>query len=200
MLFIYFSLGKFAKLLMSYIKALVSFPSNFALAFSAIKHNFSVLFFSSNIIYFGQRNQLKSEFFRFPSVRVKICQIPLVNFQVTSQFLFKFCIILHCHGYHSSVNFNLMHFLPWAKGSHQSPNFDTFKSSGENLPNFCHFSNHQSVFLQIFHNSSVSWKIIPLYCFSSKERIIHFSGNLSTGTDLAININLVKCITKNKYI
>ena len=102
--------------------------------------------------------------------------------------------------YHSSVNFNLMHFSPWAKGSHQSPNFDTFKSSGENLPNFCHFSNHQSVFLQIFHNSSVSWKIIPLYCFSSKERIIHFSGNLSTGTDLAINVNLVKCITKNKYI
>ena len=26
-----------------------------------------------------------------------------------------------------------------------------------------------------------------------------FSGNLSTGTDLAINFVLVKCITKNKY-
>ena len=32
-----------------------------------------------------------------------------------------------------------------------------------------------------------------------EERIIHFSGNLSTGTDLAINFDLVKCITKNKY-
>ena len=26
-----------------------------------------------------------------------------------------------------------------------------------------------------------------------------FSGNLSTGTDLAVNFDLVKCITKNKY-
>ena len=26
-----------------------------------------------------------------------------------------------------------------------------------------------------------------------------FSGNLSTGTDLAINFDLVKCVTKNKY-
>ena len=26
-----------------------------------------------------------------------------------------------------------------------------------------------------------------------------FSGNVSTGTDLAINFDLVKCITKNKY-
>ena len=26
-----------------------------------------------------------------------------------------------------------------------------------------------------------------------------FSGNLSAGTDLAINFDLVKCITKNKY-
>ena len=29
--------------------------------------------------------------------------------------------------------------------------------------------------------------------------ILFFSGNLSTGTDLAINFDLVKCITKNKY-
>ena len=26
-----------------------------------------------------------------------------------------------------------------------------------------------------------------------------FSGNVSTGTDLAINFDLVKCVTKNKY-
>ena len=32
-----------------------------------------------------------------------------------------------------------------------------------------------------------------------EEGIIHFFGNLSTGTDLAINFDLVKCITKNKY-
>ena len=27
----------------------------------------------------------------------KNCQIPHVNFEMTSQFLFKFCVILHCH-------------------------------------------------------------------------------------------------------
>ena len=32
-----------------------------------------------------------------------------------------------------------------------------------------------------------------------EEGTIHFSGNLSTGTDLAINFDLVKYITKNKY-
>ena len=29
-----------------------------------------------------------------------------------------------------------------------------------------------------------------------KEEITHFSGNLSTGTDAAINFEFVKCITK----
>ena len=28
---------------------------------------------------------------------MKICQIPHVIFQITSQFFFKFCIVLHCH-------------------------------------------------------------------------------------------------------
>ena len=32
------------------------------------------------------------------SARIKICQIPHVNFEMASQFLFKFCVILHCHG------------------------------------------------------------------------------------------------------
>ena len=61
-----------------------------------------------------------------------------------------------------------MHFLLWTKGSHESTNFDTFKCSDENLPNSsCHFPNHKSVFLQILHDSSVSWNITPLYFFRS---------------------------------
>ena len=61
-----------------------------------------------------------------------------------------------------------MHFLFWTKGSHQIPNFDTLKCSGENLPNSpCHFSNHESVFHQILHHSSVSCKINPLHFFRS---------------------------------
>ena len=37
---------------------------------------------------------LKCKCFRFWSARVKICQIPHANFELTSQFLFKFYIIL----------------------------------------------------------------------------------------------------------
>ena len=66
-----------------------------------------------------------------------------------------------------------MHFLLWAKESHQTPNFDTFKCSRENLPNSsCHFSNHKSVFLQILHYSSVSCKITPLYFFGQTLYIL----------------------------
>ena len=40
---------------------------------------------------------LKCKFWGFSSARVNIRQIPHVNFELTSQFPFKFCIILHCH-------------------------------------------------------------------------------------------------------
>ena len=64
----------------------------------------------------------------------------------------------------SSVDFKLILFLLWIKGSHQNPNFETFKCSGENLPySSCHFSNHKSVFLQTLHHPLVLWKITPLY-------------------------------------
>ena len=70
----------------------------------------------------------------------------------------------------SSENFKVLPFLVWAKGSHQSPNFDTFKCSRENLPNFFSlFSNHKSFFSQNVHNSSVSWQITPRYFCSSSN-------------------------------
>ena len=70
--------------------------------------------------------------------------------------------------HNSSVNFKLINFLLWTKGSHQSPNFDTFECSGKHFLNSsCHLPNHKSIFLQILHHSSVSWKITPLYFFRS---------------------------------
>ena len=73
--------------------------------------------------------------------------------------------------HNSSGNFRLINFLLWIKRSHQSPNFETFECSGENLPNFSsHFPNYyKSVFLHILHHSSVSWNITSLYCFSSNN-------------------------------
>ena len=75
--------------------------------------------------------------------------------------------------WHICVNFKFIHFLFWTKGSHQSPNFENFECSGENLPNSsCHFPNHKSVFIKILHTSSVTWKITPLCLFS--WNITHF--------------------------
>ena len=47
---------------MSFLKAQVSFPLNFASIFSAIKQNSPVLF-SSNIVYFGQKEPIKVHVF-----------------------------------------------------------------------------------------------------------------------------------------
>ena len=118
---------------------------------SSLPSNIISLYIFSSNIYFGQRSQLKSKFFRFSFARVKICQISDVNFEMTSQFLF-FIVMTHS----SAVNFKLIHFLLWTKGSHESPNFDTFECSVENLPNSsCNFPNRKSVFLQILHHFSV---------------------------------------------
>ena len=88
--------------------------------------------------------------------------------QVSSSSIFVSFFIVMTHN--SSVNFKVIHFLLCAKGSHQSSNFDTFECSGENLPNSsCHFLSNKSVFPQIFHRFSMSWKISPLYFFSSNN-------------------------------
>ena len=52
----------------------------------------------------------------------------------------------------SSVNFKLIQFLLWIKGSYQSPNFETLKCLGENLSySSCHFPNCKLVILQTLH-------------------------------------------------
>ena len=43
------------------------------------------------------RSELLCKLLRFSSARVKIYQIPHVNFETISQFLFTFSIILQCH-------------------------------------------------------------------------------------------------------
>ena len=88
---------KFSKSLMSILKVQISFPSNFASIFSVIKHNFSTLFLAQTLYTLVKSNLLKCKCLRFSSTRVKICQIPHVNFELTNQFLFKFWIILYCH-------------------------------------------------------------------------------------------------------
>ena len=53
-------------------------------------------------------------------------------------------------------------------------------------------------FMPIFSADTLYFLVTDIFL---EEGIIHFfSGNLSTGTDLAISFDLVKCITKNRYI
>ena len=67
-----------------------------------------------------------------------------------------------------------MHFLFWTKESHQSPNFGTSKcSSGNFLNSLYHFSNRKASFLQTLHDTSVSWKIAPLYFLSQTLYTLH---------------------------
>ena len=54
-------------------------------------------FLAQRIYNLLKRSTLKWKFSSLSSARIKICQIPHVNFEMTSQFLFKFCIILHSH-------------------------------------------------------------------------------------------------------
>ena len=89
--------GKFAKFLISFLKAQVSFPSNVASVFSAIKQNYLILFLAQTLYTLFKRSPLKCKLSRFSSARVKMRQIPHVSFELTSQFLFEFCIILQCH-------------------------------------------------------------------------------------------------------
>ena len=51
---------------------------------------------------------------------------------------------------------------------------DTSRCTGENLPRFsCLFPTHKSVFLQIFHDTEVSWKITALYFL--RPNIMYFA-------------------------
>ena len=63
MLFIYFSLCIFAKFFMSFLKAQVTFRLNFALIFSVIRHNSSVLFLAQHYILWSEE-PIKEQFFR----------------------------------------------------------------------------------------------------------------------------------------
>ena len=73
------ALLKFAKFLMSFFKPHVTFSSNFSSLLNVLKDNSSV-FFSSKVMYFAQKEQMKVETWRILSAQVKIHQI-LVMFE-----------------------------------------------------------------------------------------------------------------------
>ena len=120
-----------------------------------------------------------------------ILLMSVLKWQFNSCSIFELFFIVMTHN--PSVNFKVIPFLLWTKGSHESPNFDTFEYSGENLPNSSrHFPSSNSAFLQILHHSSMSWKINSLYFFSSNN--IYFAQKES----IKVNIfETFKCLGQN---
>ena len=154
---------KFAKFLISFLKAQVIFPSNFASIFSAIKHNSSILFLAQKLYNLVKSSPLKCKFLRFSIARVKTCQLLHVNFVLVCQFLFKVCIIHHCHDitsvwFLSSYIFNFrqkygikvsISRLPSALVKIcQIPHVNFWKQAG-------FLSNFVPIFSAVKHNSSV---------------------------------------------
>ena len=100
-----------------------------------------------------------------------------------------------------------MHFLLWTLGSHKNTNFDIFKCSDENLVNSSsHFPNHMSVFLQILHDSSVSWNMLlctflgqTLYTLHTRDQSKCKCFRLFSA-QIKIHQILVIFVTKNKFL
>ena len=129
-------------------------------------------FFSSNSIYFAQKEPIKVKIFETFKCSGQnlsspyICQswndksVPLqifypssVSWKITSLYFF------------SSNNIYFAQKEPI-----KMKIFETFECSGQILSNsLCQFWNDKSIPLQILHPSSVSWKITPLYFFSSNN-------------------------------
>ena len=156
--------SNFVKFLMSFLKAQVSFPSNIAWIFSAIKQNSAILFLVQRLCTLFKRNPLKCKFFGFWSARVKICEIPHVIFESASQFFFKYCINIQCHQAKLPYTFfssNIMYVVQKKPIKLQS--FEIFECLGQNLSNSsCQFWTDTLITLQIFHHFSMSWHKIPL--------------------------------------
>ena len=102
-------------------------------------------FFSSNIIYYAQKEHIKmkmSESFKCSGQNSSEFLMSILKWQVNSSSNFASFFNVMTHNF--SVDFKLTFFLLWIKGSHQYANFETFNCSGENLPySSCHFPNHK---------------------------------------------------------
>ena len=80
----------FVKFLMPILKRQVDSSPNFVSLFNCT--------YLAQIIYtLLKSSPLKWKFLRLSSARVKFCQIPYANFEMTSRFFSKFCISLQFH-------------------------------------------------------------------------------------------------------
>ena len=120
------------------------FFSNFASIFSSIKNNSSILFLAQTLFTLLKSSLVKCKFVRLLSARVKFLK-PILNWKVDSSSVFVSFFIVMAHNFPG--NFKLIHFQLQIKECHQGPNLETFKCSGQNLPNSsCQFLEAQASF------------------------------------------------------
>ena len=117
---------KFTKFPMSLMKPHFIFPSKLASTFSMIIQYNDLLctFLPQKLETLIKRSPLKSKFWDF---RVFGQNSPksLCHFLNTSQFLFKFCVILHCYDTTPLYFFWFKHDILLTTLAHQSANFQT---------------------------------------------------------------------------
>ena len=65
---------------------------------SMLWHFTPLCFLGSNVIYFQQKYHISMQTFRLVIVSIKVCQIPYVIFETKSQFSYKLCMTIQCHG------------------------------------------------------------------------------------------------------
>ena len=136
---------KIVKFLMSILKRQVISSLNIAsfFIFLQILHHSSVSWNMTPCTYLApaiytllKRNPLKLNFLGLLSACVKICQIPHVNFETASQFLFKFCIIFQCHERCLLFTFLAQRICTLLlRCSLKWKFFETFECLGQNLSN-----------------------------------------------------------------
>ena len=158
---------------MSIWKWQVNSSSRFVSFFIVVTHNSSLNFKLIHFLLWINGAHKRANFLDFWVLESKFVKFVMSNLKRQVNSSSNFASLLTFMTQKSSVNFKLIHFLLWIKGSHQSPNYETFECSGKDLSNSSyHFPNHKSVFLQILHPYSVSWNVTLLYFLSSN--IIYF--------------------------
>ena len=128
-------------------------------------------FFSSNKIYFAQKEPIEMKIFETYECLAQILSNSLCQFWNDNSIPLQIL-------YPSSVSWKIIPLYFFSSNkicfAHKEPIkvkiFEAFECSGQNLTNsLCKFLNDKLIPLQILYPTSVSWKITPLYFFSSNK-------------------------------
>ena len=102
-------------------------------------------YFIYNFVCFVQKEDMKVKILGLSTAPMRIKQIPLVIFQATSHFFFKFWITFQCHDTQFLWTFRATTLCALDNSVHQSKIFKTLAWLGENSSNSsCHIWNQKS--------------------------------------------------------